>query len=41
MLEECLEVVTHLANPTGRILSAEEQEAIDAMEDAGIDVDNL
>lgn len=39
--EECLEVVTHMANPTGRVLSAEEQLALDNYEDAGGDVDAL
>lgn len=36
--EECLEVVTHMANPTGRVLSAEEQQAVNDAEDAGQDV---
>ena len=39
--EECLEVVTHLANPTGRVLSAEEQEALNAIEDQGGDVEGI
>ena len=39
--DECLEVVSHLANPTGRVLSAEEQEALNAIEDAGGDVEGV
>jgi len=39
--EECIEVVTHLANPTGRVLTAEQQEAINDLEDSGQDVDEL
>ena len=39
--EECLEVVTHMANPTGRVLSAEEQLTLDTYEDQGGDVDAL
>ncbi|MCO4771708.1 MAG: prepilin-type N-terminal cleavage/methylation domain-containing protein [Deltaproteobacteria bacterium] len=32
--EECLEVISHLSNPTGKVLSAEEQEQLDLLEDA-------
>ncbi len=39
--EECLEVVTHMANPTGRVLSAEEQQAINDLEDAGQDMSDF
>jgi hypothetical protein len=39
--EEGLEVVSHLANPTGRVLSAEEQEALNAIEDQGGDVEGI
>lgn len=39
--EECLEVVTHMANPTGRVLSADEQMALEAYEDAGGDAADL
>ncbi len=39
--DECLEVVSHLANPTGRVLTAEEQEALNAIEDAGGDVEGV
>jgi prepilin-type N-terminal cleavage/methylation domain-containing protein len=39
--EECLEVVTHLANPTGRIMTAAEQEALDQLEDRGVNVDEF
>lgn len=31
--DECLEVVSHLSNPTGRILTAEEQEQLNQIED--------
>jgi len=31
--EECLEVISHLSNPTGRVLSAEEQEQLNQLED--------
>jgi general secretion pathway protein I len=39
--EECLEVVTHMANPTGRVLSADEQMALENYEDAGGDAADL
>lgn len=39
--EECLEVVTHLGNPTGRVLSAEEQQALDELEANGVDTDEV
>ena len=37
--EECIEAVTHMANPTGRVLSAEEQAALEAAEFRGEDVE--
>lgn len=36
--EECIEAVTHLSNPTGRVLSAEEQVALEGAEFRGEEV---
>jgi hypothetical protein len=33
--ENCVELITHLANPTGRVLTEEEQQLLDAAEEAG------
>jgi alanine-alpha-ketoisovalerate/valine-pyruvate aminotransferase len=30
-----VELITHLANPTGRVLTEEEQQLLDAAEEAG------
>ena len=36
-VDDCVEFITHLVNPTGRVMSEEEQLLLEAQEDAGIE----
>ncbi len=35
-VDDCVEFITHLVNPTGRVMSEEEQLLLEAQEDAGV-----